>query len=388
MAATPSEKKTSFDDLNLPENVLRGIYGLGFEHPTAVQEKAVVPAATGRDMVIQAQSGTGKTAAFCVAMLQQLDPQLKAVQGLVLSPSRELAQQTGSTAEQLGSYMPIRVQTCIGGSNVAYERKALVGGAQVVSGTPGRLLDHILRKNLLPDQVRVLVLDEADKLLGEDFGEQVAEIVRALPSNTQILMVSATLPDYVLAVADTYLRDPIRLLVPQEELTLRGISQFFVSCTSTEDKISIINDLFGQISLRQTVMFCNTRRRVDEIGRLLRELDFSVIEIHSDLTPAERTAALARFRRGEARVLLATDIVCRGIDVQQVSVVINIDLPNNDDDYLHRIGRGGRQGRKTIAINMVTPREEPCLAHLQRHYSTAITELQTDSFERALKGQP
>jgi translation initiation factor 4A len=381
----PEGPKITFDDMNLPENLLRGIYGMGFTEPTPVQAKSVIPAATGRDLIIQAQSGTGKTAAFSICMLQQLDPRLKAVQGLVLSPTRELAIQTANVTELISSYMSIQVQACTGGVTVAEERKGLLGGTQVVSGTPGRILDHLERKNLSPGQVRVLVLDEADKLLEDGLQEQVSEIIRARPKEVQILVVSATLEDEPLEVTKKFLRDPIRMLVDREKLTLEGISQFYVSCRETADKVSIIVDLFSQISLQQTVMFCNSQRRVDEIGHLLRENDFSIIEIHAGLSHKERETALTRFRLGDARVLLGTDIIARGIDVQQVSVVINIDLPLKDEDYLHRIGRGGRRGRKAVALNLITPREEGHLAHLQSYYKTIIGELRVDSFERAFK---
>ena len=372
---------TDFEDMGLRQDLLRGIFALGFEQPSAVQQRAIVPAATGRDMVIQAQSGTGKTATFAIATLQQLDSSSGEVQALVLSPTRDLALQTQRVMEALAQHMDVRVHASVGGRDARADGQVLArGGVQVVTGTPGRVLDQIERGRLSTRQLRVLVLDEADVMLDAGFQEQVRLLLAEVPRDTQIMCVSATMPPEVLRLTDQFMRDPLRLLIKQEEITLAGIAQFYVDCGSDNAKIDVLLDLYETLTVSQCVIFCNTRRRVLQVADELTREDFSVSVIHADLTQAEREQVLAEFVAGSTRVLVATDIIGRGLDVQQVSVVVNFDLPYIDkkDSYIHRVGRGGRFGRKAITINLVTERDARTLQAIEQYFHTEIPAMPTN----------
>ena len=368
--------KLSFDDMGLPDSLLRGIYGIGFVDPSPVQQRAIQLAKSGRDIIIQAQSGTGKTATFSIATLAQLDPATRAVQAIVLSPTRELATQSQGVLESLGKHVPLHTHASVGGANPQDDRRAMQSGnTHVVCGTPGRVLDNLSKRLLRADAVRVLVLDEADVLLREGFVEQVREIISLLPEAAQIMVVSATLPQEVHEMTSKFLRDPHRVLVKAEQLTLHGISQFYVDCVEAREKASVLEDLYAMFSLQQTVIFCNTRRTVQELAGYLRSKDFPISEIHSEMTQTERFDIMRRFRLGESRLLVATDIIARGIDVQQISMVINYDLPFEREDYIHRIGRSARFGRKGVAINLVVDRDLDKIRTLESFYASEIREM-------------
>lgn len=380
-----------FEQMGLSEALLRGVYGAGFERPSPVQARAIVPAMGGVDMVIQAQSGTGKTGAFGIALLHRLDVQRAAVQAITLAPTRELALQHAAVLGLLGDRLGARVHASVGGHAVAADAHALregrAGGAHVVCGTPGRVLANLRGQTMQARAVRVLVIDEVDTLLAEgSFQDQLRDIIALLPADVQILCVSATLSAPVLALTACFLRDPVRILVPVEAVSLAGIAQFFVDCgTREDDKVEVLRDLYAKISVAQSIIFCNTRRRVLQVAAQLRADDFAVGVLHAELTQPEREAVLAAFVRGATRVLLATDIIGRGIDVQQVSVVINLELPPTRANYIHRIGRAGRNGRLGVAINLVSPRDAPELQALEQLYHCAIPALPND-IDRLMAG--
>jgi translation initiation factor 4A len=365
--------------MGLSEALLRGVYSAGFERPSPVQARAIVPAMTGVDMVIQAQSGTGKTGAFGIALLHRLDVQRAAVQAITLAPTRELALQHAGVLGLLGDRLGARVHASVGGHAVAADAHAL-RGAQVVCGTPGRVLANLRGQKMQAHAVRLLVIDEVDTLLAEgSFQDQLRDIIALLPADVQILCVSATLSAPVLALTDCFLRDPVRILVPVEAVSLAGIAQFYIDCGPREDdKVEVLRDLYAKISVSQSVIFCNTRRRVLQVAAQLRADDFAVGVLHAELTQPEREAVLAAFVQGATRVLLATDIIGRGIDVQQVSVVINLELPATRANYIHRIGRAGRNGRLGIAINLIAPRDAPELQALEQLFHCTINELPND----------
>jgi translation initiation factor 4A len=368
-----------FEDMGLKDSLLRGIFGLGFEHPSTVQAKAIVPAITGRDMVIQAQSGTGKTGTFSIAMLQQVDEGSRDLQALVLSPTRELALQTHRVVAALSQHMGVHVHASVGGRDVRNDAQTLRrGGVQVVCGTPGRVLDMIKRGQLDTGRLRVLVLDEADVMLDEGFQDQIRDIFAELPKQTQCLCVSATLSPAVLRLTEQFLRSPLRLLVKEEQITLAGISQFYIDCGRDDTKVDVLLDLYETLTVSQCVIFCNTRRRVLQVADELTRNDFTVSVIHADMTQDEREATMRDFVAGSSRVLIATDIIGRGLDVQQVSVVVNFDLPRERANYIHRIGRGGRFGRKAIAVSLITDRDARDLKDLQEYYATEIREMPRD----------
>ncbi|SNX86700.1 ATP-dependent RNA helicase eIF4A [Melanopsichium pennsylvanicum] len=365
----------NFDNMELKDELLRGVYAYGFERPSAIQARAIVPVIKGHDVIAQAQSGTGKTATFSIAILQRIDPTIKAVQALILAPTRELAQQIQKVVIALGDYMKIDCHACIGGTNVREDMAKLNEGAQVVVGTPGRVYDMINRRAFKTDQLKMFCLDEADEMLSRGFKDQMYEVFQLLPQDTQCVLLSATMPQEVLEVTKKFMRDPIRILVKRDELTLEGIKQFYVAVEKEEWKLDTLCDLYETVTITQAVIFCNTRRKVDWLTDKLTSREFTVSAMHGDMEQAQREVIMREFRSGSSRVLITTDLLARGIDVQQVSLVINYDLPSNRENYIHRIGRGGRFGRKGVAINFVTSDDVRMLRDIEQFYSTQIDEM-------------
>lgn len=365
----------TFDSLGLKEDLLRGIYAYNFEKPSAIQQRAILPITKGRDVIAQAQSGTGKTATFSISILQAIDTQIRETQALVLSPTRELATQIQSVVLALGDYMNVQCHACIGGTSIGEDIRKLDHGQHVVSGTPGRVYDMIRRRNLRTRNIKMLVLDEADELLNLGFKDQIYDVYRYLPPQTQVVVLSATLPYDVLEMTTKFMTDPIRILVKRDELTLEGIKQFFVAVEKEEWKFDTLCDLYDTLTITQAVIFCNTRRKVDWLTDKMRDANFTVSSMHGDMPQKERDAIMGEFRNGSSRVLITTDVWARGIDVQQVSLVINYDLPSNRENYIHRIGRSGRFGRKGVAINFVTNEDVRILRDIEQYYSAQIDEM-------------
>ncbi|GME69379.1 hypothetical protein B5S28_g3084 [[Candida] boidinii] len=374
----------TFDQLNLKPEILRGIFAYGYENPSAIQQRAILPIVEGKDVLAQAQSGTGKTATFTISALQRIDETDKSTQALILAPTRELALQIQKVVLSIGVHVDVTVHASIGGKSVAEDAEALKKGAQIVVGTPGRVYDMIERGYFKTDKVKMFIMDEADEMLSSGFKAQIYNIFRFLPPTTQVVLLSATMPQDVLEVTTKFMRDPVRILVKKDQLTLEGIKQFFVNVDEEQYKFECLCDLYDSISVTQAVIFCNTRRKVETLTQQLTENDFTVSAIHSDLSQQERDTIMQEFRSGSSRILIATDLLARGIDVQQVSLVINYDLPSNKENYIHRIGRGGRFGRKGVAINLLTNDDVPMLREIERFYSTQIDEMPatiTDLFE-------
>ena len=365
----------TFDGMGIREDLLRGLYSYGFEKPSAIQQRAIVPITSGRDVIAQAQSGTGKTSMISLALCQMLDTNTREVQALVLSPTRELATQTEKTALALGNFMNIQVHACIGGRSIGEDIRKLDHGVHIVSGTPGRVFDMIKRRNLRTRNIKALILDEADEMLNKGFKEQIYDVYRYLPPETQVVLVSATLPQEVLEMTTKFMTDPVRILVKRDELTLEGIKQFFVAVEKEEWKFDTLCDLYDTLTITQAVIFCNTKRKVDWLTDKMRQNNFTVSSMHGDMPQKERDAIMGEFRGGTTRVLITTDVWARGIDVQQVSLVINYDLPNNRENYIHRIGRSGRYGRKGVAINFVKADDVRILRDIEQYYSTQIDEM-------------
>ena len=366
---------STFDSMGIREDLLRGLYSYGFEKPSAIQQRAIVPITSGRDVIAQAQSGTGKTSMISLALCQMLDTNTREIQALVLSPTRELATQTENTALALGNFMNVQVHACIGGRSIGDDIRKLDHGVHIVSGTPGRVFDMIKRRNLRTRNIKALILDEADEMLNKGFKEQIYDVYRYLPPETQVVLVSATLPQEVLEMSTKFMTDPIRILVKRDELTLEGIKQFFVAVEKEEWKFDTLCDLYDTLTITQAVIFCNTKRKVDWLTDKMRQNNFTVSSMHGDMPQKERDAIMGEFRGGTTRVLITTDVWARGIDVQQVSLVINYDLPNNRENYIHRIGRSGRYGRKGVAINFVKADDVRILRDIEQYYSTQIDEM-------------
>jgi len=368
------EVHSTFESMGLKEDLLRGIYAYGFERPSAIQQRAIKPIVQGRDIIAQSQSGTGKTAVFSIGILQSLDTSCNEVQALVLSPTRELAEQTQKVLLALGDFMNVQCHACIGGKSIGEDIRRLEHGVQVVSGTPGRVYDMIKRKNLRTRNIKMVIIDEADEMLNKGFKEQIYDIYRYLPPSTQVVLVSATLPQEVLDMTNKFMNEPVKVLVKRDELTLEGIKQYFVAVEKEEWKFDTLCDLYDTLTITQAVIFCNTRRKVDWLATKMREANFTVSAMHGDMPQKERETIMEEFRSGGSRVLIATDIWGRGIDVQQVSLVINYDLPTNRELYIHRIGRSGRFGRKGVSINFVKSDDVSTLRDIEQFYSTQIDE--------------
>ena len=292
-------------------------------------------------------------------MLQTIDVSLRETQALVLSPTRELATQIQSVVLALGDYMNVQCHACIGGTSIGEDIRKLEYGQHIVSGTPGRVFDMIRRRHLRTKNIKMLIMDESDELLNMGFKDQIYDIYRYLPPATQVVLVSATLPHDVLEITTKFMTDPVRILVKRDELTLEGIKQFFVAVEKEDWKFDTLCDLYDTLTITQAVIFCNTRRKVDWLTDRMRENNFQVSSMHGEMQQREIT----------------TDVWARGIDVQNVSLVINYDLPTNRENYIHRIGRSGRFGRKGVAINFVTTEDVKTLRDIEQYYSTQIDEM-------------
>jgi len=365
----------SFDQMGLKENLLRGIYGFGFEKPSAIQQRAIVPCCTGKDVIAQAQSGTGKTATFSISVLQRINETQPEVQALVMAPTRELAQQILLVMRSLGDYMNVKFHMCIGGTEVRDDMRKLEQGVQIIVGTPGRVNDMIQRNVLKTEGIKLFVLDEADEMLSRGFKEQIYEVFKCMPNDVQVVLLSATMPAEVLEVTKKFMREPIQILIKKEELTLEGIRQFFISIEKEDWKFETLCDLYDTVNITQAVIFVNTRKKVEDLSKNMTNRKFTVSCLHGEMEQKDRDLIMRNFRSGSSRVLITTDLLARGIDVQQVSVVINYDLPGNRENYIHRIGRSGRFGRKGVAINFVTQNDLPMLKEIETYYSTQIEEM-------------
>ncbi|KRZ86871.1 Eukaryotic initiation factor 4A-III [Trichinella sp. T8] len=374
----------SFEEMNLKRELLRGIYAYGFNKPSMIQKRAIRPIVSGRDVIAQSQSGTGKTATFSIGLLQVIDTQLRETQALVLAPTRELAQQIQKVVLALGDRMNVQAHACIGGTNVGEDIRKLDYGQHVVVGTPGRVFDMITRQNLRTDSLKVFVMDEADEMLTKGnellylilgFKDQIYDIYRFLPPGIQVVVISATLPHEILEMTGKFMTEPIRILVKRDELTLEGIRQYFVHVEREDWKFETLCDLYDSITISQAVVFCNTRHKVEWLDEKMKESNFTVGAIHGEMDQKDRNEVVRKFRDGIYRVLISTDVWSRGLDIPGVSLVINYDVPTNREAYLHRIGRSGRYGRKGCAINFATTEDIPTMLEIESYYGTQIDEM-------------
>ena len=363
----------SFDDFGLHDNLLRGIYSYGYEKPSEVQQRAIQPMLTGNNIIVQAQSGTGKTATFSIGVLQQIDISLNTVQAIILSPTRELSLQTHKVIKSLSEFMNINSISCIGGTALKNDYISLEK-AQIVIGTPGRIYDLIYRKQLKTSNIKICVLDEADEILSRGFKEQIYNILHNIPK-TQICLFSATLPLDILEITKQFINDPQQILIKKEELTLAGIKQFYVAIEEEHWKFDTLCDLYETLTINQAIIYCNTKHKVEWLENEMTNRDFTIACIHGELTQTERDQIMKNFRDGNNRVLITTDLLARGIDIQQISLVINYDIPTNRENYIHRIGRSGRFGRKGVAINFITKNDIAQLKDIETFYLTQIEEM-------------
>ena len=364
-----------FEQMNLKRNVLRGIFAYGYEYPSAIQKKAIPAFISGEDLIAQAQSGTGKTAAFSVSILQCLDEEDESLQSIIVSPTRELTEQIYNVIKHLAQYTKIKFALLLGGQSRREQIEILRNGVQCVICTPGRINDLIESGYLITSSIKNLVLDEADELLKDAFVSQIRFIVENIPSSTQICLFSATMSESCLKTAHRFMNEPNTIYVKKEQLTLEGINQYYVFTDNDKIKYDTIIDLYSSIIINQLIIYCNTKQRVVYLANSLTKDNYTCACIHSDLTTSERMHIMRGFRSGEVRVLISTDLLSRGIDVQQVSLVINYDLPRNVESYIHRIGRSGRYGRRGLALNFISNYDKNLINELENFYNTQISEL-------------
>lgn len=368
----------SFDDYDIDEELLRGIYAYGFEKPSAIQQRGIQPMLDGRDMIGQAQSGTGKTATFVIGCLAMVDFSKKSCQALLLAPTRELAQQIHKVVIGIGSFVGVRSICCIGGTNISHDMVKLKEGQHVVVGTPGRIFDLISRRHLDVADMVTLVVDEADEMLSYDMRELIYDMFKKMPPTIQICLFSATMPPAILELSTTFMADPVRILVTKDELTLEGIRQFYVAIEEENWKLATLCDLYEQLTVTQAIIYVNTRRAADNLAKQLEVRDFVVSVMHAELDQTERNVIMREFVSGSTRLLISTDLLGRGIDVQQVSLVVNYDMPEVMEQYLHRIGRSGRFGRKGLAINFVMSSDVKSCRDIEKYFVTQIEEMPED----------
>lgn len=369
----------TWDDLNLKMDLLRGIYAYGFENPSDIQKKAIYPIINENDVIAQAQSGSGKTGTFSISALQRVDTTVNDTQILIIAPTRELALQIYTVIKNIGINMnDLRIKSLVGGSSVKNDlyhmRKEI---PHIIVGCAGRIFDMIRRKRINVETVRLFILDEADEMLSGGFKDQIHEIFKYFNENVQVAIFSATLPIEVLQLTEKFMRTPVQIIVKKEELTLECIEQKYAALYSDQDKFEMLKNIFEIISINQCIIYCNSVRRVNELYEAMNNAGFSVCAIHSSMDKVDREAVFKTFRSGGSRVLISSDVTARGIDIQQVSTVINFDIPNNVHTYLHRIGRSGRWGRKGLAINFITKRDINQMKNIEKHYNINITELQS-----------
>ena len=367
----------SFDDLDISPNLLRGIFSYGFETPSLIQSTAIKPMIEKRNLIAQAQSGTGKTGAFSIGALSRVDTSVKETQILILSPTRELAGQSADVITKIGSMMPeLHVKTIVGGTASRDDARDVQHTVpHVIVGCPGRVFDMIRRKYISVDHLQLMVLDEADEMLSTGFEEQIYNIFQLIPEAATVSLFSATLPPDISRISSQFMKDPVTITVAADKLSLDGIKQYYVAVDNDRQKYETLKDLYQNISMAQCIIYCNSVQRVCTLYDAMTGDQFPACCIHGKMDKADREHAFNQFKSGESRVLISSDVTARGIDVQQVNMVINFDVPSNVHNYLHRIGRSGRWGRKGTAINLIVGRDKYLVEDIEAYYCCQIDAL-------------
>ena len=374
---TEFDKVENWDDLNIDENILRGIYRYGFEKPTPIQSMAIKPLIDKQDVIAQAQSGTGKTGSFTIGSLQRIDINKAETQVLILAPTRELVKQIATVVENISNTMEnIQIKCCIGGTSVNEDIQYFKRNQpHMIIGTAGRVYDMIKKGHLKTMNIRLIVMDEADEMLSKGFKNQIYDIFQYLPKSMQVALFSATMPYDVLSLTEKFMKEPKKIIMRPEELTLECIQQYYVAIGNDQQKYETLKDLFSILEVKQSIIYVNTIKRVDELYEAMTKEGYPVCYIHSSMDKSQREEALKQFRLGQYRVLISSGITARGIDIQRVSIVINFDITRDINTYLHAIGRSGRYGRKGLAINFVTKFDIDQMKRIERHYKIDIKEL-------------
>lgn len=361
-----------FEELQLDDRILRAVADMGFEETSPIQAKAIPIQLEGKDIIGQAQTGTGKTAAFGIPLLQKIDPKNKKLQAVALCPTRELAIQVAEEIRNLAKYMHgIKVLPIYGGQDIVRQIRGLKDGTQIIIGTPGRVMDHMRRKTVKFDQVHTVIMDEADEMLNMGFLEDMETILSQLPEERQTIMFSATMPDAIMKIAQNFQKDPEIVKVVKKELTVPKVTQYFYE-VKPKTKVEVMCRLLDMYAPKLSVAFCNTKKQVDELVDELQGRGYFAEGLHGDLKQVQRDRVMNSFRNGRTEILVATDVAARGIDVDDVEAVFNYDIPQDDEYYVHRIGRTGRAGREGIAFSLVVGKEVYKLRDIQRYCKTKI----------------
>ncbi len=377
---------TKFSELNITESTQRALSNMGFEEATPIQEGTIKLGLEGKDIIGQAQTGTGKTTAFGVPIIEKIDTSNRSVQALVIAPTRELAIQVSEEIYRIGKDKRAKVLSVYGGQEIGRQIRALRNNPQIIVGTPGRLLDLIKRKTLKLENVQTLVLDEADEMLNMGFIEDINEIMSSVPAERQTLLFSATMPAPIRRIAETFMKNPEIVAIKSKGMTVENIEQYFVKAHERE-KFDVLSRILNVQQPELAIVFGRTKRRVDELSNALTIRGYLAEGIHGDLTQAKRMSVLRQFKEGKIDILVATDVAARGLDISGVTHVYNFDIPQDPESYVHRIGRTGRAGKSGVAVTFVTPREMGYLRIVEQTTKKAMTPLVPPSSDEALVGQ-
>lgn len=357
---------TRYQDAAIDSRILRAVEEMGFVQMTPIQEQAIPVLLERKDVIGQAQTGTGKTAAFGIPVIQNTDPDNRNLQAVVLCPTRELAIQAADEMRRFAKYMHgVKILPIYGGQDINRQIKALKSGVQIIVGTPGRVMDHMRRHTLKMDQVNMVVLDEADEMLNMGFREDIETILQGIPSEHQTALFSATMPKPILEITDTYQQDATYLKMTRQELTIPLVKQYYYRVNS-QIKVEVTSRLLDYYSIQRSLIFCNTKRMVDELSETLKGKGYAAEGLHGDLSQNQRDTVMNRFRSGNLQILIATDVAARGIDVDDVEAVFNYDLPQDIEYYVHRIGRTGRAGNTGTALTFCSQEERKLVNDIQK----------------------
>lgn len=361
-----------FQDLNLSNEMLKAIRDMGFEEPTPIQAQAIPATLNGKNVLGQAQTGTGKTCAFAIPAVEMLEQSMDSVQVVVLCPTRELAIQTTEEFKSVAKYKEnIRILPVYGGQSIERQIASLKKRPQIIIGTPGRIMDHMRRSTLKLFSIKMLILDEADEMLSMGFKEDLDFILQKTPAEKQTILFSATMSKTIMEITKKYQVDPVHVKIARSELTVPSIDQYYIEVRE-QFKLDVLSRLIDGNNFSLSLVFCNTKKRVDELVSALQTRGYSAEALHGDIRQNERDAVMGKFRNGEIDILVATDVAARGIDVENIEAVINYDLPNDEEYYVHRIGRTGRAGKAGKAYTFISGREFYKLKDIQRYTKASI----------------
>ncbi|PWU68058.1 DEAD/DEAH box helicase [Gracilibacillus dipsosauri] len=377
---------TNFSELGISESIMKALEKMGFEEATPIQAQTIPLGITGKDVIGQAQTGTGKTAAFGIPMIEKIDPGLRKIQGLVVAPTRELAIQVSEELHKLAKFKGVRTLPVYGGQHMERQIRALKDRPHIVVATPGRLLDHLRRRTIRVGDVHTAVLDEADEMLNMGFIDDIRDILKAIPEDRQTLLFSATMPKEIRNIAATLMKEPAEVKVKAKEMTVSNIDQFFVE-VHEKQKFDTLTNLLDVHVPELAIIFGRTKKRVDELTDGLQARGFRAEGIHGDLTQGKRTSVLNKFKFGRIEILVATDVAARGLDISGVTHVYNFDIPQDPESYVHRIGRTGRAGKTGEAVSFITPRELPHLNLIEKVTKSKMKRMTPPSYDEAKRGQ-